>query len=503
MTQGPGWNQNSHYALVRALADGTPKIDRTRHETGRWYQTGDISYYRGHYYSNKVPGLAFATLPAYLVLDAAGQTKPTPFQTARLWFLGLWSVVLPALVLLLLVRSVADDVEPGFGTLAALALGVSTFVLPFTTLFFAHVLSATLSFAAFAILWRERQGRARLWQLAAAGACVGYAATTELTCVISAAALGCYAMARSRALERGLAYAAGALAGVAPLLAYNAWSVGSPFRFAVRYSVGLTSSETSLGVPSFRQGVELLFSSVGLLTVTPIVALGGAGTVLLYRRGRRAESLVIGAVALGFVLFNASFGGEVGGELSGPRYMIAALPFLAVPLAVCLRRLPVTTLGLALVSAVEMVAVTVTHPAEYWVGYAAWFQELRAGAFSATVLSFFHPLRLDTLDLPASATWHPLLLFFVPLLLALALAAIAAPRVRLSWRDAARAAACVAGWLVVRREAPRFLVGDGVAHQWAPLVVFLLGAAVVVCAVALPAVFRPEGRASLGRQRAS
>ena len=26
MAQGPGWNQNSHYALIRGLADGTPTI---------------------------------------------------------------------------------------------------------------------------------------------------------------------------------------------------------------------------------------------------------------------------------------------------------------------------------------------------------------------------------------------------------------------------------------------------------------------------------------------
>lgn len=28
------WNQNAHYALVRAIADGTPITDQTRHEIG-------------------------------------------------------------------------------------------------------------------------------------------------------------------------------------------------------------------------------------------------------------------------------------------------------------------------------------------------------------------------------------------------------------------------------------------------------------------------------------
>src|SRR5688500_17000239 len=51
-------NEKSHYALVRALADGTPRIDETLYETGD-YTTNDITYWEGHTYSNKAPVLAF------------------------------------------------------------------------------------------------------------------------------------------------------------------------------------------------------------------------------------------------------------------------------------------------------------------------------------------------------------------------------------------------------------------------------------------------------------
>ena len=49
-----GWNQNAHYALVRALAQGTPTIDKTRTEIGD-LGTGDVTLVDGHYYSNKAP----------------------------------------------------------------------------------------------------------------------------------------------------------------------------------------------------------------------------------------------------------------------------------------------------------------------------------------------------------------------------------------------------------------------------------------------------------------
>src|SRR5829696_3914688 len=52
LAQSAGWNQNAHYALVRALTNGTAIVDPYRH------QTGDVSWCQGHYYAAKAPGLA-------------------------------------------------------------------------------------------------------------------------------------------------------------------------------------------------------------------------------------------------------------------------------------------------------------------------------------------------------------------------------------------------------------------------------------------------------------
>src|SRR5205085_10684486 len=86
-----------------------------------------------------------------------------------LWALGLLGKALSAVVLLLLVRRVADRFEPGYGTAAAITLGLGTLILPFSSLFFSHVLSATLAFAAFAVLLAERDRAPRGWLLAVGG----------------------------------------------------------------------------------------------------------------------------------------------------------------------------------------------------------------------------------------------------------------------------------------------------------------------------------------------
>ena len=66
--QPSGCNQTAHFALVKALHDGTPKIDRYAGETC------DTAYIDGHYYAAKAPGLALLTEPWYAALRSSGWT---------------------------------------------------------------------------------------------------------------------------------------------------------------------------------------------------------------------------------------------------------------------------------------------------------------------------------------------------------------------------------------------------------------------------------------------
>src|SRR5579864_9777593 len=56
--EGGGWNQNSRFDLLRAIVERhTLQID-AYHEN-----TQDKAYFRGHYYSDKAPGLVFLAVP--------------------------------------------------------------------------------------------------------------------------------------------------------------------------------------------------------------------------------------------------------------------------------------------------------------------------------------------------------------------------------------------------------------------------------------------------------
>ncbi|HEX8159065.1 MAG TPA: hypothetical protein VF526_16900 [Solirubrobacteraceae bacterium] len=410
--QSPGWAQTSYMALSRALSHGTAKID-----SWHW-ETHDVAWSGGHYYSVKPPGLVFATYPLFAALEGAGFERlardariraesnggvawmsrqlpvesygydRTRAQSAReaiaddaplTWALGLLGVLLPALVLLLVLARLVDRLTPETGVAAALTLAAGTMILPFSTLYFSHLLSAALAFCAFALTWRERDGPSRPRWLAVAGLLAGLAIVCEYPLAIAALIVGLYAVSRRGApvqlTRRAAAYGAGVLAGASPLLAYQWLAFGSPLHMSYANAVADTgfSGHDVLGLndggffgitaPRIVDGLSLLVGGRGLLTLAPVLVVAIAGVVVLHREGRhRAETRTIIAIAVAYLLYNAGYWLPFGGGSPGPRFLIPILPFVALGLGIAWRRWPAVTLALAAISTTTMVAATMSYP---------------------------------------------------------------------------------------------------------------------------------------------
>jgi hypothetical protein len=372
-------NQSSHYDLIRALDAGRTTIDSGP------YPTKDKACYPnptkdktcpppGRYYSARAPGLAIYALPFYELLKAvdapaaARASKALRGQDEMIYFVGLWGSVLPGLVLLLLVWRVAERFEPGYGGASAVIVGLGTMILPFSTLLFSHVFAAMLAFAAFALMVHERAGPPRPMLLAAAGLLAGYGITSEYPVAFAAAVLGCYLLSRPGALapralaSRAGAYVLGVIVGIIPLLLYNHAAFNSWTHLAYADVPRQQKGFFGIGVPSLHVLATLLFDSRGLFTLSPVLLLGAIGTVMIYRRGRRAEALCIGAICACYLGYNSGYYLPFGGGAPGPRFLITALPFLGFPIALALKRFPGPTIALAAVSIVAAVLATLTHP---------------------------------------------------------------------------------------------------------------------------------------------
>ena len=403
------------------------------------------------------------SLPAYGALTAfdapalARTMKAQRSADEMVWGIGLWGAVLPAIVMLLLVRWAADRLEPGYGTAAAMTLGLGTLLLPLGTLLFSHVLAACLGFAAFVLLFRERDGPPQLWPVAAAGALIGFAMTTEYALLFSGIVLGVYALLRGPRVRRALVFVGGGAVGIAPLAIYNQAVYGSITHVAYSDLAHHQSGFFGIRLPSATVAIALLGDSRGLLTLQEAADLGCraiAGIVVLYRRGRRAEALVIAGIGVLYLLYNSGYFLPFGGGSPGPRYLTPVLPFLAVALAVAFRRFPGPALALAVASATAYVAITLTHPL---IGYESetgiWTRLLSKGFFQPTIVS----------ALGSSRGWIVVVPFLLLAGAAVVLAATVTP-LRLGRRDLLWGAVAVGAWALYAALGPSVLGLDHAAE---------------------------------------
>jgi hypothetical protein len=459
LIQSFSWNQTSHYDLIRALDKDQTTIDAFQENTG------DKALYKGHWYSARAPGLALFSLPFYDALKAAGaeawarESQAQRKDDEMIYLIGLWGNVLPGLVLLLLVWWVAERLEPGFGVAAAVTLGLGTMVLPLSTLLFSHVLSACLGFAAFALLFKERAGPENAWLTLAAGVAVGYAVASEYPLFFVGALLGLYLLSRPDArtplavVRRAGAYTLGGLLGIVPLLLYNHYAFHSWTHLAYSNIPRQQQGFFGIGPPSPRVLATLLFDSRGLLTISPVLLMGGLGTVLLHRRGNRAEALTIAGICLCYVGYNSGYYLPFGGGFMGPRFLTTLLPFLAVPVALALKRWPGPTIALAGVSITTTVVATITHPL---VGYetetVVWARYLRQGLFQPTIATAYGLGR----------GWGGIWPFLLAAAGALALAIRATGPVRLTRASLQAGVLALSGWVLFAALGPTWL---GLDHQ--------------------------------------
>jgi hypothetical protein len=349
----------SRYALTASLVDQhTVDIGHYQAMLGV-----DRALFEGHLRSDKGPGQPVLAAPFYLLARAVGapaiSAKPRKTDDLMLWWLTLTTSVLPLALLCSLMYRRCARVAPRAALPAALTLLLASIALPMSTSLFAHSLSALLGYAAYALIvdtWPSR------WRMVAAGLLAGAAIATEYQLVIVAAIVA--ALALWRAPKRFQFFVLGAIPPLAGLGWYQWRAFGSPWQTPFKYYAGVIDGQTHGGytVPKLAWLYDSTLGNRGLLLMCPIVLVGvlAAIAVVAKRPAYRLEAVTALVV---FVLYLALVSGWSGTPLledPGPRYMIAAFPFLAVPLAISWRRLRLVAICAALWGGWLMIAAATT-----------------------------------------------------------------------------------------------------------------------------------------------
>jgi hypothetical protein len=265
----------------------------------------------------------------------------------------------------------------------------------------------------------------------AAGVLAGLGIVVELPTLWIAAILAVYAAVGGAWRWQLGAFSAGGFLGVLPLLAFNAWAFGNPLHTPYSDYWKSKPDFSPVALPSGGELSRELFSSLGLVTLAPVLAAGVAGMVLLYRAGRHGEALVCATVPLFLVVYFS--GSNAYGGLGPPRYLTPMMPFALVPLAAALRRWPLTTLALAAITCFQAVLMTATGPLAAYDG--GWLARAGDRLFVSTAAS-----------LAGITGWYAIAPFLLAAGVAAVLAVLSLPRAGLSVPDAALAVAGAGLW---------------------------------------------------------
>jgi len=351
--EGGGWNQNSRFDLLRAIIEHhTLQID-AYHEN-----TQDKAHFRGHYYSDKAPGLVFFAVPFALttrgVMRAAGVDPSSPRGEYALSYMATACTVglptaLAGVSLFFLALRFGSDV-PG-AAFASIVMAIGTPLLAYATLFWAHALVGACLLLAFAAALKAGDGRHEFWWALVVGVAAGWATVTEYPAAPASALLAFLAVSqvwpRGNAARRRVfaGVGIGATACAIVLFTYLHAAFGA-FRPSYSYydpnSFSFMQRQGYMGLtyPHPDRFLKLLFGCArGLFFASPVLVAGPLGLWWLSKRFR-VPALVAGAIALYYFLFNASFYWWKAGLTFGPRYAGACIPFLCLGLAVAWRRAP-------------------------------------------------------------------------------------------------------------------------------------------------------------------
>lgn len=368
---GGGSNPNRYFDLIHsAVNNRTIYIDAYRENT-----LIDIAYRDGHYYSAGLPGPSLLGIPAYLAFKVVYDLIPNSmfaplsslqsfqqglkegfyardnldFFLSTIWIPPFSLSLLSALAAVLLFRLLLGlGVSRVYALVATVIYAFGTLVFFYSTTYYSHVFDASIAVIALYLLFRFGSALTTK-RLLVVGLVAGFAGLMEYQGFIVFGCIGLYILVRF-GFKFAAAFGIGVLFPLAILLAYNSIAFGGPFHVPQEFLDSpnkdrfFTGGFLGLLFPSQERILGLsIMPDRGIFVYCPILLLTFVGW---YATLRSKQHPIFGLSLISMLaftllfLFNASLGDWRGGSSYGPRYLTAALPFMAIGLAFALPIVP-------------------------------------------------------------------------------------------------------------------------------------------------------------------
>jgi hypothetical protein len=376
--QDPANNGNSRLALVLSIVQqGRLTIDSF--QAIKDLDTGDKSFYNGHYYSDKAIGTSVVGTLFYLPwywslklfrLDFINHNLGLVKHYLTLCVIGLPSAFAGSLMYVIC-KYLSGNRFRAFIATVAIALG--TMCLPYSILFYGHQLAATFLFCGFFLIFQfrilpERRGFINLFLI---GLSLGFALITEYTTAVIILPLLIYfvIVAHKEGLfpsAKSIAFPAlGGLIPGALLMTYNTLCFGNPFSIGYSFeakpifNTAMAQGFMGITVPKLDVLYYItLHPADGIFWQSPVLLMALVGIYFMLRdKQYRMEAVITLLALISYLLLNSGYYMWWGGYAIGPRLLIPMLPFLSLPLVFVPRRIFFLVFILCIVSIFQMIIV--------------------------------------------------------------------------------------------------------------------------------------------------
>jgi len=367
----PGMRETSIFSLTRAIVDeGKLTIDSF------YNSTSDRSFYNGHYYSDKEPGLSFLATPIYAAwkfiyynffpkdfiqthhgtreytIEMVHESVPIVYYTNPGFFI-LTSMIFVTIFTSSLFSSLTAVLIYKFSrfwtkkenirlTLAVI-YGIGSLAFHSSLTFMGHATGTFFIFSSFYLLYLSIRYKKNLPYFLLSGALAGFAITLDLLSLIIAELLFLYVLIQKKYKE-SLIFLLGLLIGVSPFLIYNFIIFGNPLDLPRNHLDKTIWSQLPgnngviFNLPyNFHVMLRLLFYPYrGLFIYFPVLLLFIPGLYLMWKK-QRLETILIFSIFVS-VLFTASmWWAWWHGASFGPRLLTIMSPFLVLPIIYVLK----------------------------------------------------------------------------------------------------------------------------------------------------------------------
>ncbi|MFX1518786.1 MAG: ArnT family glycosyltransferase [Promethearchaeota archaeon] len=323
-------NEASRLALIQAIVHNRSFIINEFADQTRYI---DIAYYNGNYYSDKAPGLSFIGLPIYLICNTFGfSLEMTHF------FLILINAFFTSLATILIYEICNFlDYNSKICVLMALIFAFGTIAWVYAKTFLAHGFSAFLFLLSMYYAHRFIQGNETKFILLS-GVAIGYSFLVEYSNLFLLVPFLVY-FALYKTQKKLIYFLVPIVLLLILLGTYHYVCFGNPFSTPYRYYYHERQQDISfISNPVYIGLYGLLFSPQrGLFFISPVLLLSLYGFFLLYKKYKPETILFLSSFII-ISVFYSMLPNWHGAYCYGPRYLLAVVPFIVIPLGTCIEK---------------------------------------------------------------------------------------------------------------------------------------------------------------------